>query len=457
MKRRFMIAFLSLGASALACAEESARGDFGYGAPIDIRGSGSLYSAPVPVHLYQHTAFADLRDVRVRNGQHESVPYVLRPPEGARSAPTTLALPIFPLHGDPAAAVEKLRLKVVAGGTSVEINDPTGSAQALPVAGYLLDAERLVLPAAALELGWDSAAGDFSARLRVEASDDLHAWRTLVTDAPVVSLHYAGQQFTRTRIELPETATKFLRLSWLGTGATLTGVMAVLRSPQADLPRTHTRATGTATVGRAGEYQYDLGGHFPVDRLSLALAEENSLASVAYDARESEAGDWRRQATGTVYRLRVEGAPELTNTTLAVATCRCRYWRVTVLSPGGGLGATPPALVAGWTQDNVEFLARGQPPFELVYGNSEAAGPGASIEGLLAPVSGAAAPGTKVTALAAAVGAPFEIGGSARLDPSRSPALRRVAVLWAALVVAVALLGRMAWRLLKPVARAPGT
>lgn len=455
MKTSLLIACLALGASGLARAEEPARGDFGYGAPLVTHGMGSVYVAAVPVHLYQHTAYADLRDLRVLNGQHESVPYARLQPEGARAAGSTVALPIFPLHGDPATAVDKLRLRVVAAGASVEISDPSAAAPALPVTGYLLNAESLKVAAVALELSWDPAASDFSARLRVEASDDLHAWRTVIADAPVVSLHYAGQQIMRTRIELPETSAKFLRLSWVGTGTTLTGVTAAPRSPQADLPRTHTRATGTATAGRPGEYQYDLGGHFPVDRLSLALAEDNSLANIEYEARESAAGDWRRQASGTVYRLRVEGAPELTNVALPVASCRCRYWRVRVLSPGGGLGTTPPALVAGWTQDNLEFLARGSAPFELVYGNSEVTGPGASIEGLLRPATGAVAGAAKVVAQPATVGAPFEIGGAGRLDRRHSADFRRVAALWAALLVAVALLGRMAWRLLKPAARPP--
>jgi len=454
MNAKLAIACLLLGACVGVRAAEPARGDFGYGAPLATQGMGSVYEGPVPMHLYEHTAFADLRDVRVLNSQHEGVPYALGPPQGARVAPARLALPIFPLRGDPSAATDKLRLKVTAAGTSIEINDPAAAPPGLPVAGYLLNAETLAAPAVALELAWDDAAGDFSARLRVEASNDLQVWRTVLADAPVVSLHYAGQQFTRTRVELPETAAKFLRLSWLGSGTALTGVTATLRSAQADLPRTHTRATGTATAGRAGEYQYDLGGAFPVDRLSLALAEENSLASVVYEARESPEGDWRWQANGTAYRLRVEGAPELTSAAVPVATCRCRYWRVRVLPSGGGLGAAPPALVAGWTQDNIKFLARGAAPFELVYGDSDVTGPGTSIEGLLAPVAGAGA--AKLIAKAAVVGTPFEIGGPARLDRRHSLEFRRVAVLWAALLVAVALLLRMAWRLLKSSSRAQG-
>ena len=455
MKTILAVGSVLLIMSGAVRAAEPARADFGYGAPLATQGTGSVYEGPVPMHLYEHTAFADLRDVRVLNGQHESVPYGLGPPAGARIAPATLALPIFPLHGDPAAATDKLRLKVTAAGTSVEINDHAATPAALPVTGYLLNAETLAAPAVALELAWDGAASDFSARLRVEASDDLRAWRTVLADAPVVSLHYAGQQFTRSRVELPETAAKFLRLAWLGTGAPLTGVTATLRSPQADLPRTHTRATGTATAGRVGEYQYDLGGHFPVDRLSLALVEQNSLARVVYEARESPDTDFRRQAEGTVYRLRVEGAPELTNQALPVAPCRCRYWRVRVLAPGGGLGAAPPALVAGWTQDNVRFLARGSAPFELVYGDSEVTAPGASVDGLLTPVAGALAGAATVLAKAAVVGTPFEIGGAARLDRRHSTEFRRVAALWAALLVAVALLARMAWRLLKSSARTP--
>lgn len=449
MSVRWVLGVTAALAGATAHAQDPARADFGYGQRLTAEGVGAVYALPLPIEVYRHTAFADLRDLRVLNGRGEAVPYALSAPETARAAPRRAALPLFPLHGDPATAVDALRLKVTAAGASVEIQNPQAPPGAAPPSGYLLDSHADDSGIVALELGWDAAAGDFSARLRVEASDDLKYWRNVVTDAPVVSLHYAGEQFTRSRVEIADTQSKFLRLEWQGRGAVITGVTAERRTAQPDAPRTRTRVAAKAVAGKPGEYEYDLGGHFPVDRLSLALPEENSLARVAFDARESPGVEWRPQTAGTVYRLRVEGAPDLESAPLSVATCRCRFWRLRIVSAASGLGSAAPALIAGWSQDRLEFLARGDSPFELVYGNSAVTASAATVGGLLAPVAGGTLASARLGARVARAEAPFEIGGPGRLDRSNTPDFKRAAVLWAALVVAVALLGRMAWQLVK--------
>ena len=65
----------------------------------------------------------------------------------------------------------------------------------------------------AMELYWEPAAGGFAGKLRVDGSDDLGSWRTLVGAAPLVDLEVAGQRLQQNRVELPQHKVKYLRLS----------------------------------------------------------------------------------------------------------------------------------------------------------------------------------------------------------------------------------------------------
>ena len=70
------------------------------------------------------------------------------------------------------------------------------------VVAYLIDTGEDTPPLAALVLPMTDGAS-VNARVRLDASDDLDRWRTIVTDAPLLSLEYNGRRLTRDRIEFP--------------------------------------------------------------------------------------------------------------------------------------------------------------------------------------------------------------------------------------------------------------
>jgi hypothetical protein len=454
-----------LCAASAGAAESPA--DFAYGAAIDADGSEALYEVVVPAALYEGVVRADLGDVRVFNGAGEVVPHAWRPRRATSSEAQPLQkLALFPLRGQPGAGIDALSIRVqrsAAGALSVDVNAGGAGKSSEParIIGYLVDNAALERALRVIEVELGAVSGGFSGRLRVDGSDDLAAWRTLVAAAPVLSLDAGGQRLEQRRIELPQQKIKYLRLSWLAESAgqaapELVSVRGELADLIVDVPREW--APFNAAKGeKPGEYTFDLRGHYPVDRIRFELPEPNTIVQIEMLAREKIEHPWHSVARGVVYRLRQNGG-EITSPDLAIGVTSDRYWLLRVDQRGGGIGSGLPQIRAGWLPHRLVFSARGAPPFQFAYGNRDAKPAAYAIETIIpgyreATVQSVRQAKTasvqKVNVREAAASPQEELGGAARL---REVIDWKRWSLWGALVVGVLLLGVMAWRLMRQLA-----
>jgi Protein of unknown function (DUF3999) len=121
-----------------------------------------------------------------------------------------------------------------------------------------------------------------------------------------------------------------------------------------------------------------------------------------------------------------------------------RQWLLRVEPKGGGIGAGVPKIHIGWVAQRLVFAARGAGPFQLAYGNRDAKPMAYSIDALIPGYQTAAEFAVKPATLGAAV----TLGGAPRL---RAAADYKKWILWAVLVLGVAALGLMAYRLARQV------
>ena len=229
---------------------------FAAGAPIRVEGKAAIYGVTLPVEVYSGAARADLGDLRVFNAAGEPVPFAFVPrPADPVARPSTAALALFPLRAPAGTGVDGLDVRVhrAADGTIVNIS----AREAAPgdrdrLVGYLLDASSFKEPLHALELAL-AGSEDFVARIKVEASDDFAAWRTLAADAPVVRLSADGHRLTATRVRLQPQRAKYLRLSWpaKGPAVELTGVRAESQETTVEPMRVWVAASGVPAKDRA--------------------------------------------------------------------------------------------------------------------------------------------------------------------------------------------------------------
>jgi len=444
-------------------------GDYAYGARLEADGRDAIYEVVVPAAVYRGVAFADLRDVRVFNGNDEVVPHAWRPRRtqtAENEAPAALTL--FPLKAESGAALEGLSIRVQRGpsGTvTVDVAGGTpGSAVSKRTVGYLVDLTAFERGLQAIELDWEPSPGGFAGRLRVDGSDDLGSWRQLVAASPLVDLEVAGQRLQQKRVELPRQKVKYLRLSWAPQGEgtplpELTGARAELVARSVEAQREWASA-GSTKGEKPGEYLVDTQSHFPVDRVRVHLPEANTVVQFDLLARDRTDQPWRRVTNGVAYRLR-KGGGEIESPDLIAGPATERYWLLRVDQRGGGIGSSTPTLEVGWVPHQLVFVARGSAPFQLTYGKRDAQAAAYAIETLVPGFRADAgatiravrvADSQTVSVQAAKALGPTELGGEARrlevVDWKRWS-------LWAVLILGVVILAGMAWRLVKQLDKSP--
>ena len=449
------VVLLALAAALPLHAAES-RDAFGYGASIRVEGNAAIYGVTLPPAVYAGAARSDLGDLRVFNAAGEPVPFAFVPRAAdAVAKPGGTALPLFPLRAPGGTGVEGLDVRVqrAADGTIVSIAAREGgTADRERLAGYLIDASGFKEPVHALELAL-AGTDDLVARIKVEASDDLAAWRTLAADAPVVRLSADGQRLSATRVSVQPQRARYLRVSWpaKGPAVELTGVQAESAPTVIEPKRLWVGASGVAAKDRAHAYDFDAGGRFPVERMRIVLPEPNTVAYVTVLARAKPDAEWRAIRSAVAYRF-LESGREITSADIVLSVADARYWQLRFDPRGATLGGGAPQIELGWTAQEIAFAARGSAPFLLAWGNAEAQPASLPIETLVPGYR--RDPGDKpgngalVAITPATLGEPQPIAGASALRPRTD--WNRVA-LWTSLVAAVVLLGWMAWRLARKV------
>lgn len=456
MKRLFFLLLACLAGAAAGQTPER----FAYGIMLKADGQDALYQLDLPAEVYRGVTRADLGDLRVFNGAGEVVPYAFLPRVTATTTrPTPITVRFFPLYAETDKGVEGLSLQVErnAAGTILKLTQALSSGDAQKkLSGYIIDTSEAKRPLSSLELEWKGNAS-FAGRARLEASDDLARWKTVVSDAPLVSLEYGGERLEQRRIEFPARAYKYLRMSWTGipAGIELTSLSAEPGEIQVEVARQWTTVASRAGE-KIGEYVFDTQGHFPVDRLRFSLPQSNTVVQVQLLSRAKNDAPWRNVRNAVLYRLKKDGA-EVTNPDVTVSETSARYWLLRVDQKGGGLGSGEPALELGWVPHQLVFAARGAAPFKLVYGSRDAKPSAYKIETLV--------PGYRADAELLAKRASVAEGQVAAIKPvdadkpevlgGTDALAEKIDIkkwsLWSVLVLSVILLGWMAVRLLKQI------
>jgi hypothetical protein len=441
---RIVVALAAFGAG-IALAQGPS--EFRDRAPLTLPQVASMYRVALPEAAYRDGR-PDLADVRVFNARGEPVPIALASePEPTRETPAPARLAIFPLtslDSPPAASRVQVRL---ADGTSINVDaDARAAVSERRLAAYFLDASGVKNPMHALRLDWEVLPTQEVVKARVEASDDLRTWREVAGPTMLVRMEQEGRRLDQPLIPLDGTRAKYLRVVPVGAPFALKSAFAEFeeRSRPADLAVK--RVAGSAG-SRPGEVVYDIGGRFPVEAVRVIPADAHSVIATALFVRDGTESNPSWVGEATFYRLTRDGA-EIESLASPIRRRSARYWIVRTDPEKGGYGAALPQLEVSWRAAQLVFVARGEGPFTLAFGDP-------SAKPALLPIA-SIIPGYEAHAELrlpeAAVGA---IASGARPNDALPEWLQEVPprnlALWAILVAAVVILGLMAWRLARKV------
>jgi hypothetical protein len=421
----------------IALAQTSAN-DFARGAAIRADG-GSIYRVPLTDDVYDTSIRPDLGDVRVLNAAGEAVPHALREaPRPANPEAEWRSVPSFPLTNIQNGGAARTQVRVGADGAVLEVTNDTATRQA--TTAYLVDTSSIDRAITRIALAWEAAPDTtFVARVGVEGSNDLNAWRTLVASTALAQLRRDGNTLAQSEIDVPGGASaKYLRITWPKelAAVTLASVRVRPRAPDA-APDIRWRTLSPAPGERASAAAYDTQALLPVQYVRLAFIDPTDTATVTIRSRPDASADWAFRHSGLFYSL-TEGTDTIRNEPARIAPVTDRYWSVETTRDGGW--TRPPRLEVGWHPHELVFLAQGAPPYTLVYGSARVGAGEAPVDALLAALDD---DDRERRIRPATLEAPRTLGGADALTPA--PPVRRIA-LWSVLIVAVGVLAWFAMR-----------
>jgi len=403
-----------------------------------------VFALSLDESVYRQVTRADLADMAAFNADGEALPFgpmpasYSPPPSEWRDA-AWFALP--PTRADLPADLHLHVTRSDAGNLNLDATLSHGEQGS--VQDVLIDVRAGDREVEAIELDLAFDAADFSAQVSVDASDDLQHWRSVVGSATVAQLRHGGQMLVRRHLEFPPVSAAYLRLHAPGaTGGIPLKSVRLLLSPvvaSEDLKRSLVAADFVGRDGRA--YIYRLPARVPVERLNIALGDDNAVANFSVSAREAGDTNWSYVGQLNAFRLRGAGV-ELDNEPMDIAVTRWQEWRV---EPSIDL-ARIPILQFSYRPESWMLLTRGKPPFVIAAGSSTTRRGEFPLEALLVQVREKVGKGWQPAP--ASLGAMQMAGGEAALS-AFAPGHRKAWLLWSVLVLGALAIVVMVLRLLK--------
>ncbi|MGQ0587165.1 MAG: DUF3999 family protein [Gammaproteobacteria bacterium] len=443
----------ALGAVAALAAAPTLK-DFARGLELETVPDRPVQEFTLPEPVYEGVLRADLGDLRVFNGGGIVVPHALcAGPEAVAETVREQALPVFPLKQARAAPAPDTRVTVqTPGGASVQIAEGRVVAGASPALvpeakadGFVVDASAVTAPLRALRLAWSTPDGASEAQVRVEASEDLNAWRTVVAGTTLLHVAADGRALDRNHVDLPQDRYRYLRLVRNAGPAVAVSAVTADVVEAGDLAEPQWFAAAPAADGGSEGFVFDAARLAPVQAARVVLATSNMALRIALDSRRAPEQPWQQRWSGDISSVGGGNAAQ----TPEFATVSDPLWRLRVLRGAETLGGGRPTLRLGYHPARLRFLAQGDGPFVAAYGSARV--PPAEVlgcEALLPQV-----PREQRAALigaARAVPAPAgAFGGPGVLVPPPPPTPVRQIVLWAVLLLGAVALIAMALALLR--------
>ncbi|MFZ5875501.1 MAG: DUF3999 domain-containing protein [Nitrospirota bacterium] len=443
---------IALGATAYA--ETVTPRDFAYGFSLKTDGDGAIYRLALPEEVYRSATRTDLGDVRVFNGAGEWVPHTIgTAPDDPDPMREEMTLPLFPVWetGDRGRPRLELDVRTDEKGAIVRVQEQAPREPASRIGGYLLDASAVSNSIDGIRLAWTQTNESVATKIRVDGSDDLTYWRSLVEQATVADLRYEGKSLEQRTVAVHSTGAKYLRLTWAegSPSLLLTEVWAILAPPQRTTPRRWSFLTASGGEAEPIGYVFGNAGALPVDRIRIRLRQPNTLIQGTLQSRPDDKSPWHVRHKGLFYHVTVDGLT-VESDPATIPLTRDRYWRLELNGESPDPGDLQPTLELGWVPQNVYFLANGQEPFMLAFGSAAVGPAGRPVDALLNALRDEH---KRALIKEAHADGRADLGGADMLKPPPPPLPWKEWLLWSVLAAGVFILSALAWRLYRDMNR----
>lgn len=348
--------------------------DYAKGIELVTEQKAAIYKIALPEEVYQSITKNNLSDIRVFNQRNEPVPHIIRHSKNKSTvAVEALELPYFPLAmGDVAQSSSNLDITVSNEGKVIRIESENKADKSYQevVKHYLIDASHIKTSIESIDFQLIGNESNYAKKFKLEYSNDLNQWLPLVNLSTLIELDYGNYSLRNTRVDLPNKKIKYMRFTWLDDVGSL--MIDSIKANFRNQSLSDKKYWSTASFINKDEtemiYEFETVGIFNIEQLDVELPEDNTLIDVIIESRIDKEADWSRRHSGVFYKLYLQDT-EVAGSPVEINPTTDRYWRIKLHS-ADGIGQAEPILKYAWRANDLFFLARGEGPYILAYGNA---------------------------------------------------------------------------------------
>jgi Protein of unknown function (DUF3999) len=457
---------------AVWAADANAPASYALRTPLTLSANAPLQRLVLPAAALVRLQTSSYSDVRVFNAQGQAVPMALAQvaaqTQTQRSQVTLPAYPIVGAAGTLGSEGVSLRIEEQGGKRVVQVDTATTKATKgnKNIVGVLLDARAISAPVVSMVLDVDLPAAQ-PITFEVQASKDLKNWRALAdtvlyraADAVNAAGSTPGDLGTqRMQLAFSDIKDHYLRITWQGANDQAVPVAvrgATLATSQSSTNNPRTSASiATPALTSPHELSFALPFATPLAALKIKAQGANVLIPVRVLGRNDRSQPWTPLASTVLYNLTTNGKEQANAAVELQSTAGgAGYKEIKIEADKKTAGfAAAPEVSALFEPAQVVFLASGAAPFTLAVGLADAVSAYLPLASLMPGYQSGqenALPLARADASADAMAAvPTAAVATSSAPPTRS------LVLWGVLLAGVALLGLMAWALMKQAKKAP--
>ncbi len=374
--RKYLFCAIFITSFVQASEEQLKMEDYAKGIELITETRSPIYQLLLPEQVYRNITRTDLNDIRIFNHAHEQVPHIIRQQkDNTESISETLEVPFFPLPFNEDTLLENnLDVTVTSEGKVVRVQTTSDVEEQNNIAKYyLIDVSHIDYSIDSIDFKIGGNNKGYAKNIKLESSNDLNNWSPLVRNASLTELEYGNYTLNKKRVEMPNKKIKYIRFSWLDDAEEL-----FIDSIKANFSKNNIRSNKKIWANaklknhdvEQNTYEFDVGGIFNIEQINVELPEDNTLIDVIIQSRQNKDSKWSYQYQGVFYKLNVNDT-EVTREPVNINLSKHRYWRVKLLSTDG-IGKLEPNFRFSWRANELYFLARGEGPFLLAYGNAHA-------------------------------------------------------------------------------------
>jgi len=358
--------------------------DFAYTAELS-KAKTSLRQIHLPIDVYSKMYRNDLGDLRIFSGEGQLVPHQISRAENTISTQIQ-NLTFYPFNKEQANDASNI---------NIEINESTGKRQ-LKINQSLdfMDKKnaieyQYIIENAQFDLGqsqnqnnypslckmklyWKQSIPSLILGLKLESSSDLQGWNSLSSILNVSRLNYADSELVRDEIEFRCTSEPYLRLTWVkqeneqDNRISLTSIQGFYT--QKDANQIQWKQFTKPEYNKDGHWLFESDVVAPIVKMKFEAPQTGLFYKGTLFSRDNKKQKWRYRKQITQYSLNL-GESDLQSNPFVLSGVNDRYWKFEPSVETRFTATQLPEIKAAWLTNKVLFIAQGNEPFQVAFGN----------------------------------------------------------------------------------------